>query len=193
VGCWTPWPPRSAGWNARLRLGVIAGRTSGSPGAGPRHGGASSQPVGHAGSERPAGAGGTARRAAAPVLGWRRHEWAVGSGTGRPRRRDRGRGPAAGRARCPGRPRPRPAVPGGRCAEGPPGHRLPAGRAADGRDRRGGPAGSAVVRLPGGCPLPALGGALGADLPAGQPGDRGAPGAAGQLPGGHRVRPDGPR
>src|SRR6266702_1576059 len=48
----------------------------------------------------------------------------------------------------------------------------------------GGPAGSAVVCVPGGCPLPAVGGAVGADLPAGEPGDRGVAGAARQLPGG---------
>src|SRR4029453_5576114 len=38
-----------------------------------------------------------------------------------------------------------------------------------------------------------VGGALGTDLPAGQPGGRRAAGAARQLPGGDRVRPDGPR
>ena len=115
------------------------------------------------------------------------------AGLGRPRRRDRGRGPAAGRARRPGGPGRRRPVPGDRRAEGPPGHRLRAGRAADGGDRGGDPAGSAVVRLPGGRSLPALGGALDADLPAGQPGDRGAAGAAGQRLGGHRVRPHGAR
>ena len=57
-----------------------------------------------------------------------------------------------------------------------------AGRAAHGGDRGGDPGGPAVVRLPGGLPVPAVGGALGADLPAGQPGDRGAPGACSAAP-----------
>ena len=61
----------------------------------------------------------------------------------------------------PGGPRRRRPVPGGRCAEGPPGHRVRAGRGS--RRPSGRPA---VVWVPGGG-LPALGGALGADLPAG--------------------------
>ena len=48
-------------------------------------------------------------------------------------------------------------------------------------------------RLPGGRAVPALGHALEADLPAGQPGDRGAPGAARRGAGVDGVRPDGPR
>jgi hypothetical protein len=43
-----------------------------------------------------------------------------------------------------------------------------AGRAADGGDRLGDPGGAAVVWVPGGGAVPALGGALGADLPPGQ-------------------------
>src|SRR5215217_5775288 len=49
--------------------------------------------------------------------------------------------------------------------------------------------GPAVVRLLGGLPLPVVGGALGTDLPAGEPRDWGAPGAARQRLGGLRVRP----
>jgi hypothetical protein len=48
---------------------------------------------------------------------------------------------------------------------------------AQGGHRRGHPGGPAVVRVPGDGVVPALGGALGADLPAGQPGDRRAPAA----------------
>ena len=56
----------------------------------------------------------------------------------------------------------------------------------------GDPGGAAVIRLPGGGAVPALGGALDADLPAGQPGDRGAAGNAGGGAGVDGVRPGSP-
>jgi hypothetical protein len=49
----------------------------------------------------------------------------------------------------------------------------------------------AVVRLPGGGNLPAVGGALAANLPAGEPGHRSAPRHAGRGAGVDGVRPDG--
>ena len=51
---------------------------------------------------------------------------------------------------------------------------------------------AAVVSVSGGRPLPAVGGAFGADLPAGEPGDRDTAGAARQRPGVHPLCQDAP-
>src|SRR5215218_6225591 len=60
-------------------------------------------------------------------------------------------------------------------------------------DRRGDPGGAAVVCVPGGRAVPALGGALDADLPPGEPGDRGAARHARRGAGVDGVRPGRPR
>jgi len=60
-------------------------------------------------------------------------------------------------------------------------------------DRVGGPGRTTVVRVPGGLAVPPVGAALGADLPAGQRGERRAAGHPRRRPGGDGVRPDGAR
>ena len=65
------------------------------------------------------------------------------------------------------------------------------GRATDGGDRLGDPEERLSFAFLGGA-VPALGGALDADLPAGQPGDRGAAGNAGGGAGVDGVRPGSP-
>ena len=127
----------------------------------------------------------------ASLVGWRRHDDAAGAAFDRRARRARGRDRNGGRPNGrPGHPRatgPIAAVPGHRRAEDAPGQGVRAGRAADGGDRLGDPGGPAVVRVPGGLPIPAVGGALGADLPSGEPGDRDALGAAPRSPRVHGV------
>jgi hypothetical protein len=61
------------------------------------------------------------------------------------------------------------------------------------RHRVGGPGGPAVVRVPGGHAVPAMGGAVGADLPAGEPGHRDPPRDARRGAGVDGVRPGRPR
>src|SRR5829696_2190797 len=75
--------------------------------------------------------------------------------------------------------------------KGPPGYRVRAGWAADGGDRVGDPGGPAVVFLPGGGAVSSLGGAVGADLPAGEPGHRDPLGDARSAAGVDGVRPGG--
>src|SRR5215211_8590317 len=63
-------------------------------------------------SQLPTGNPATLAGQVAPLLGWQRHERAVGIRASRPRRRDRGRGRPAGRARHPGSQGRRRPVPG---------------------------------------------------------------------------------